>query len=68
MLMNVIGHWVLGLPSGYTLCFRFGWGVLGLWVGLSIGLTFVAVVLTGVWHRRTRRLAPELKYGPTYEA
>src|SRR6266550_3463270 len=27
MLMNVIGHWVFGLPVGYALCFRFAWGV-----------------------------------------
>ncbi len=55
MLMNVLGHWVLGLPTGWLLCFRYRWGVAGLWVGLSIGLTFVAFVLTGAWHRRSRR-------------
>ena len=27
MIVNVIGHWFLGLPVGYALCFRFGWGV-----------------------------------------
>jgi MATE family multidrug resistance protein len=56
MVMNVVGHWLLGLPSGYVLCFVLGWGVLGLWVGLSIGLIFVALVLTVVWMRRTRHL------------
>ncbi len=55
MIMNVIGHWVLGLPVGYVLCFGRGWGVIGLWIGLSIGLVFVAVVLTVIWHRRTAR-------------
>jgi MATE family multidrug resistance protein len=55
MTMNVIGHWVLGLPVGYVLCFRLGWGVSGLWIGLSIGLVFVALVLTFVWHRKTDR-------------
>jgi len=57
MIMNVIGHWVLGLPVGYALCFRFAWGVTGLWIGLSIGLIFCAVALTGVWIARTRSLA-----------
>ena len=52
MIVNVIGHWVLGLPVGYALCFRFGWGVLGLWVGLSIGLVVTAVVLVAVWWKR----------------
>jgi MATE family multidrug resistance protein len=45
MIVNVIGHWVFGLPIGYALCFSFGWGVPGLWVGLSIGLVVTAVVL-----------------------
>ncbi len=56
MIMNIIGHWVFGLPIGYALCFQSGWGVAGLWVGLCIGLTFVAVVLTGAWHRKSRHL------------
>jgi multidrug resistance protein, MATE family len=53
MIVNVIGHWFLGLPVGYALCFRFGWGVRGLWIGLSIGLIVAAVVLTLVWWKRT---------------
>jgi MATE family multidrug resistance protein len=57
MIMNVIGHWMLGLPVGYLLCFTAGWGAPGLWIGLSIGVTFVAVTLTVVWGRRAGQLA-----------
>src|SRR5438093_1522851 len=46
----------LGLPVGYALCFRFAWGVTGLWIGLSIGLIFCAVALTLTWIVRTRHL------------
>jgi len=56
MLVNVIGHWVLGLPVGYALCFQFGWGVQGLWIGLSIGLVVAALALTVVWWRKSRLL------------
>jgi MATE family multidrug resistance protein len=56
MLWNLTGHWVFGLPVGYLLCFRYGWGVTGRWVGLSIGLTIVGIVLVGVWARRARGL------------
>lgn len=65
MVMNVIGHWVLGLPVGYALCFWAGWGVAGLWVGLSIGLTFCAVVLTAAWHYKSRHLTGTLVPAPT---
>src|SRR5262245_28773601 len=56
MVMNVIGHWVLGLPVGYALCFGFMWGVAGLWIGLSIGLIFCAVALTVTWIMHSRHL------------
>jgi MATE family multidrug resistance protein len=62
MIVNFIGHWFLGLPIGYVLCFRLGWGVQGLWIGLSIGLILAALVLTVVWWRKTLELvavAPE---------
>ena len=56
MIWNVVGHWVLGLPVGYALCFSLGWGVTGLWIGLSIGLVFVSIVLSVAWIRRARHL------------
>ena len=56
MIVNVIGHWFLGLPVGSALCFRFGWGVTGLWIGLSIGLVVAALVLTVVWWKRSMLL------------
>ena len=37
VLVNLIGHWLIGLPAGYLLCFRRGWGVTGLWTGLAVG-------------------------------
>jgi MATE family multidrug resistance protein len=55
MLTNLVGHWFIGLPIGYALCFSLGAGVTGLWWGLSIGLIVCAVVLLWVWHRRISR-------------
>jgi MATE family multidrug resistance protein len=70
MLWNLAGHWAFGLPVGYSLCFIWGWGVIGLWIGLSVGLTLVGAVLVAVWHRRTRhrdggkhRAASDLHHG-----
>jgi len=56
MLCNLVGHWCLGLPLAWVLCFPGGWGVLGLWVGLSAGLIAVGAVLLWVWARRVRGL------------
>jgi MATE family multidrug resistance protein len=56
MIWNLAGHWLFGLPVGYTLCFGLGLGVVGLWSGLSIGLIFVAIVLLAVWWRRIHAL------------
>jgi len=58
MFWNLAGHWVVGLPVGYVLCFEFGWSVLGLWVGLSVGLTLVGTVLVATWWYRTRSWMP----------
>lgn len=57
MVANLVGHWVLGLPLGYWLCFVVGWGVVGLWSGLSLGLIAVSAVLLTVWSRRSRQFA-----------
>lgn len=57
MLGNLVGHWALGLPVGYHLCFGRGWGAVGLWTGWLIGLGVVSLVLVFAWSRRAR--APE---------
>jgi MATE family multidrug resistance protein len=54
MVLNIVGHWVIGLPLAYWLCFSRGWGVIGLWSGLSIGLTIVGVALVAIWRAKTR--------------
>lgn len=54
MKVNLVAHWLLGLPTSYLLCFVFGWGVYGLWVGLSLGLIVTGIVLFGVWSKKIR--------------
>lgn len=46
MWANLIGHYLIGLPIGIGLAFGLGMGAVGLWWGLSAGLTVVAVGLT----------------------
>jgi multidrug resistance protein, MATE family len=56
MLWNLFGHWFVGLPFGYTLCFVLGLGVLGLWWGLSVGLIICGAALLSAWTRRIHAL------------
>jgi MATE family multidrug resistance protein len=57
VVTNLVGHWLLGLPIGYVLCFELGWGAPGLWVGLSVGLVAVGVLLLYVWAQRVELTA-----------
>jgi multidrug resistance protein, MATE family len=60
MLWNLAGHWFIGLPLGYTLCFGAGLGVIGLWWGLSVGLIICGIALISVWSRRVGSFARAL--------
>jgi len=59
MLASLVGYWIIGLPLGYAMCFRHGFGVVGLWIGLSAGLITVAIALMAVWSVRSRELLRE---------
>src|SRR6185436_16683454 len=55
MVVNLVAHWMLGLPTSYVLCFVVGGGVYGLWVGLSLGLIVTGTILLYVWTRKIRQ-------------
>lgn len=46
LFLNVLGHYVIGLPIGAWLAYRQGLGAIGLWWGLSAGLTAVGIAMT----------------------
>ncbi len=52
MFAAVVCYWLLGLPVGYYLGFTLGWGVLGLWVGLSASLIAMGSYLVLTWRRK----------------
>ncbi|MBZ5638621.1 MAG: MATE family efflux transporter [Acidobacteriia bacterium] len=42
---NLVGYWLVGLPVGWALAFRAGWGARGVWAGLVLALAAVAALL-----------------------
>jgi MATE family multidrug resistance protein len=56
-LLIFISYWIIGLPLGYCLAFVFGWGAIGIWLGLLLGLTLTATAM----FLRFKKLAGSLK-------
>jgi multidrug resistance protein, MATE family len=46
MLLATIGYWGAGFAGGWMLAFPLGYGAVGMWWGLALGLAVVAVLLT----------------------
>lgn len=55
-LITLVAYWILGLPVGYVLAFVVGWGPHGIWIGLLIGLTAAAVLLSIRFHYVSNRI------------
>ena len=53
-LAHLAGYWIIGLPVAYVLCFSYGWGVTGIWVGLTGALIAVGLILLVAWHREMK--------------
>ena len=56
MFANLVGHWLIALPIAAYIGFSLGFGVVGLWAGLCLGLTLVGIFLLVVWQRHIREL------------
>ena len=52
MLANLVAYWFIGLPLGYLLCFRMGWGAVEIRLGLCLGLMIIGTALLIAWNRR----------------
>jgi MATE family multidrug resistance protein len=52
---HLVGYWIFGMPIAWLLCFYYGWGVKGIWVGLTTALILIGVILVVVWQRAILR-------------
>jgi len=47
-----LAYWVISIPLGWVLAFSFGLGVVGMWLGITAGLTMTAIALVWrVWRK-----------------
>jgi MATE family multidrug resistance protein len=42
MVLAAVSYWGIGMPSSYVLAFVLGWGAVGIWLGLVVGLAVAA--------------------------
>ncbi|MBM3527084.1 MAG: MATE family efflux transporter [Alphaproteobacteria bacterium] len=55
LLYAAICFWAIGFTVCYALGFPLGYGAAGIWVGLSLGLAFYALLLIWRFHALTHR-------------
>ena len=46
MIVAALGYWAVGFPAAWLLAFPLGFGAVGVWWGLALGLAVVAFPLT----------------------
>ncbi len=51
-----VGYWIVGLGSSYVLAFPLGWGAVGLWWGLALGLIFTGSLLAWRFETLAKRI------------
>lgn len=56
-LLIFVAYWIIGLPLGYWLAFKAGYGGTGIWWGLLIGLTITAIAMLVRFDKLTKRIA-----------
>lgn len=56
MLMAAASYWGLGIAASYTLGFVWGWGGVGIWLGLATGLAAAGAMMTARFWMRARRM------------
>lgn len=58
MIFAAISYWIIGVPFSYLLGFTLGFGGVGVWAGLVLGLGTAAILLNArFWGVSIRRIA-----------
>src|SRR5690606_22189273 len=63
MIFSFCGYWLIAIPVGALLAYKYNMEAAGLWAGLAIGLTIVSSILTYLFKRRLNELNCIGEYG-----
>jgi MATE family multidrug resistance protein len=55
-IITFVAYWIISLPIAYILAFNFNLGVDGVWIGLLIGLTASALMLTFRFNYKSKHI------------
>ncbi|NNF35631.1 MAG: MATE family efflux transporter [Saprospiraceae bacterium] len=53
MIITFISYWICGIPVSYIAAITLGYEHIGVWIGLIIGLSVSAVLLTHRFHKKS---------------
>lgn len=59
-LVGLACYWLIGAPCAWLLAFHSGFGAVGVWWGLALGLACAAISLTIAFEVKMKRLSPPL--------
>lgn len=51
-----IAYWGIGIPVGYILAFPYQLGVVGIWIGFVVGLSFSAILLNYRFSKQLKQI------------
>jgi MATE family multidrug resistance protein len=54
--ITLLAYWIVGLPLGYLLAFPLGMEAVGMWIGLTAGLTVSAILVTIRFFKLARKV------------
>ena len=60
MISNFIGYWIVSIPLGYTLAFKFGLNLLGFWIGIAIAIVILCSIMSIILAKYLNKIKNEV--------
>jgi MATE family multidrug resistance protein len=55
-ILSIFAYWIAGLPLGWMLAEPFGMQSRGIWVGLTVSLTLLGVLLCARFYAQVKKI------------